>query len=329
MSRTALRCFLALGISISLSAACGDDEGGDGSGGSSGNAGNAGSNGMSGSSGASGSAGNGGSAGSAGSSGASGSSGAAGQGGGNGGDGGSSGQGGSAGEEPDGGPDGAVVEEPDASTGGTGGAAGTGGTGGSAGTGGSGGSGSTADCPANQNGIVNANNSQELAIVRVLFDGAGQVVFRNVLEAIEGDAGATTQSLQSVFVCNGPENCFDVSEDGNCTESGDDDGDLLAGEEATCDVPGTLAEVGGELALTNAVAASESSFVRSYVAWGNAVSVPPERDAGTVDSLEVRAEDGDFWTLGDRVAAPTGTQDAIFATGSLIVETGYTVCTQD
>lgn len=319
MSRTALHCFLALGISVSLAAACGDDDPTfpDGNGG---NAGNAGSSGMAGSGGSSG-----GSSGSAGMSGSGGSSGTGGTGGAQGGTGGGSGgDGGSAGDDDpdagDGGPDGSVVE-PDASTGGTGGAAGTGGTGGA------GGSGSTADCPANQNGIAVANNNQELAIVRVLFDGAGQVVIRNVATLPDGGAGAT-QPLASVFLCNGPDLCVDLGEDGDCTETGEDD-DLLFGEEATCDVPGVLAEAAGELALLNAPAASESSFIRSYVAWGNVVSAEPERDAGTVDSLEVRADDGQFWTLTDRIPAPAGGQDAIYAIGNLGVEAGYDVCTED
>src|SRR5688572_7550678 len=65
MSRTA-RCLFALGLSVSLAAACGDDDGGDGvggNGGTGGSAGTAGTGGAAGTAGAGGAAGDGGAAG--------------------------------------------------------------------------------------------------------------------------------------------------------------------------------------------------------------------------------------------------------------------------
>ena len=178
------------------------------------------------------------------------------------------------------------------------------------------------DCPLTQTGIVTANNDQELAIVQVLFDD-DQIVIRNVLEAIEADAGATRQSFQSLFICNGPNNCVDVSVDDDCTEigGGNDDG-LFSGEEALCDVPGTLLEAGGELALTNDEADQVGVIVRSYLAWGVFASVPPTGGTTSLEDLAVT-----FWTDGARIAAPAGTENAIFAIGDLEVVGGYDVCT--
>jgi hypothetical protein len=323
MSRTALRSFIALGISISLAAACGDDDGGDD--GNGGSAGNAGSNGMSGSSGSGTggtTAGSSGSAGMAGSSGsANGGTGGGGQGGQGGGQGGSPSNGGSAPDidAGDAGLDGSVDDEPDGSvgTGGTGGAGGTGGSGGS------GGGGSTPDCPAVQN-VIDANNNQDIGIVRVLFED-DTVAIRNLATPVEGDAGASTLSLSSVFLCNGPEDCVDLGEDGDC-----DVFELEVGEEAVCEVPDVLDTDGGELSLTNALPTDPGVFIRSYLAWG--VFVSPDIPGAGTTSLEDLASAGGpaaFWDADARIDAPTGTEDAIFADGDLGDADTYDVCTQD
>lgn len=209
MSKTA-GCVFALGVCMVLAAACGDDEGGPATGE---NGGAAGAGGRAGS-------GNAGRAGAAGAGGALG--GAAGVGGAPGGAGGSSagaagagaGNGGSAGAGGD--PDGGA---PDGSTGPQG------------------------NCPAFPASALQIvpQTEQQIAIARVLFlaDGSADVVIRNI-SPVAGDAGDTSFFIgDPLELCSGPANCA-IMED-ICDEAGFDL-QLLAGEEATCNIDAIAAE---------------------------------------------------------------------------------------
>lgn len=312
MSKTA-RCLFALGLSVSLAAACGDDDGDDDNTGGTGG----GTAGTAGTAGRGGAAGNGGVAGTAGRAGA----GGAGAGGraGSAGTGGVSGVAGTAGtsstvEEPDAGPDADVTD------GGVGVAC--------------------PDLDEATQGATTSTATQEVIITRVLFDGDDIVVtFRG---------GATGFNFASPLVlCTGSE---DTDCDGGAvadlTGSGNADGgvgNLLPGEEVQYvfenGLVGTATTAeSGELALVNgldpnALMFPENAFVRAYVNWGNYSSLEP--DSGTFDSLEVRAAgtgagDGgvssDVWTLGDSI--DIGPNNTIYATGEVTTEAGFEVCTE-
>lgn len=306
MSRTAC-CFLALGIGVTLAAACSDDDvDSPGVGGSAGRGGAAGAAGSGGGAGESGAAGNGGSPGTGGTGGSN--AGTGGAGGSSAGTGGTGATGGSEGD-PDGGVD---ASTPD----------GGGGTGGGAGDGvGSG------PCPnfATAAGDIEEQDGQVVVIARVVFngDGSADVVLRNPLPAVPGDAGATNFPLiEPRALCSGANNC-EFLED-ICD---DDDGDILSGEEVTC----TISDTGiteGEVGLLSDSASVPGAFVFAYVQWdidNNFVSVPPSVGGG--ENLEARAvaSGSGFWGA-DQTIAVDADDDAIVATGDSITASDFESC---
>lgn len=319
MFRTS-RCLFALGLSVSLAAACGDDDGDDTT-----------------STAGTGGGGAGGSAGTAGRGGTGGTAGAAGTGGSDGGAAGAAGTG---------------------ANGGAAGAAGTGGTAGTGGED-DGDAGTVPDapiplldaggsCPASlaepppaaaTEGASSENVEQEVLISLIAFEGDDiRVRFRG------NPNGLGFNFAEPLVLCTGSqqENC-----DGGVAElegSGTVDGGtgiLLPGEEieyvfenALNDETATTAEA-GELALVNNLVPSEllfpnNAFVRAYVNWGGYASLDPvgEFDAGTIfDNLEVRAVDGGVWEGGESVEI--GTNTTIFATGDVGSAEGFATCAAD
>jgi len=309
MSRTA-RCLLALGFSVTLAAACGDDDGGinavgggAGAGGSSGSAGRGGGAGTAGTAGRGGSAGTAGRGGSAGTPGTGGSAGTAGTGG-------SAGTGGGAGtgEIPDGGVD-------DAS-------AGTGG--GDSGVvvvvdSGAPDSGVNGNCPdfATQADLIEAGNAQEIVIARVLFRGNGgaTVVLRNPSTTTAFNFGDAS------LLCSGSnDTCSDVS----------DLDDLAPGAEVSRFLDDTV-PAGGEIALLS----SDLQFAIAYMAWEGDDAYESEPVTGTVEFPGPTAALDEFasnsnpsrWTLGERIAVTT--ENTIYGNGATETEAGFDVCTGD
>jgi len=316
MSRTA-RCVFALGLSVSLAAACGDDDGdttnigGSGGGGSGGRAGNAGSAGRGGAAGTAGTAGRGGNAGTGGAAGTQGTVGGTGGGG----------------------------------AGGTAGAAGTAGTGGTGGTGGSEEPDAGADaavtdagvelaaCPADlddlQNGptgdATTSTVSQEVIITRLVFDGANvAVTFKGIL-APGFDFG------DPLLLCTGsePEDCDDAVQALVGTGPGNS---LAPGEQVTVTTPlgDIVTAASGEIALVNGLPTSPDAgnpepIVRAYVNWGNYVSLEPS--TGNLGTLEERADDENVWTLDSSIDVAGNT--TIFAADDVVSADGFGVCTAD
>jgi hypothetical protein len=178
-----------------------------------------------------------------------------------------------------------------------------------------------------------AQNEQQLAIARVLFqaDGSADVVIRNILEPVAGDAGLTRFPINApVHLCSGPTNCA-LLED-ICDEAGGDL-DLFAGEEAVCNIDATVAAE-GELGIMSNDVEVAAAFSFAYIAWdvtGGFVSQPPPPvggDAGVATSLEDRAanRDGpDFWTLGERIAVTAG-EDTLVGIGETAEAAGFVSC---
>jgi len=305
MSRTA-RCLFALGLSVSLAAACGDDDGDGGtagSGGSGGRAGAAGTAGTAGTGGAAGAAG-GGAGGDAGTGGTNAGNGGGGAGGTNNAGTGGGGTGGTAPEPPDAGPDAAdggdvtdsgplarvCPDLPDLED-----------------------EGDVADLAA---AVVPANN-QNVGIVRVVFrDNGADVTFIAT--------GADFNFADPQVLCTGSENAdCDADVQGLVALEDGGTGDLLEDEVVTFFTPG-VNPTAGELALINGLPSDPDSFVFAYIAWGNFTSVAPTVGGGT--SLEARADDANVWVTDDRV--DVGSDTTIFITeGSLTSEDAYDACT--
>jgi len=316
----ATRCLFALGLSVSLAAACGDDDG-DGT--------NTGGTGGGGTGGSAGTAGRGGTAGTAGAAGTGGSAG---------------GVAGAAGDNGGGGDGAGAAGAPPA--GGTGGD-----DDGDAGTvpdapiplldaGGSCPASLAEPPPAAATASASSDNvEQEVLISLISFEGDDiRVRFRG------NPNGLGFNFAEPLVLCTGSQqiNCDSgVAElEGSGTVDGGT-GILLPGEEieyvfenALNDDTETTAEA-GELALVNNLVPSEllfpeNAFVRAYVNWGGYVSLEPEGefDAGTIfDNLEVRAVDGGVWEGGESVEI--GTNTAIFATGDVKSADGFETCTAD
>jgi hypothetical protein len=321
MTRTA-RCFLALGLSATLAAACDDDAVLVGLGGSSG-AGGEGSGGTSAGSGGSGgtSAGSGGSSAGRGGTSATGDGGtggvSTGSGGTSAGSGGTSaGSGGESSEPSDAGPDAAGPE--DAS-------AGSGGSVVDAALPAAPDSGVNGSCPDFEDSALEVEaGGQNIVIARVLFRANERATI--VLRAVDDfDFGASS------YLCNGVGNCTDVSGFGT----------LLAGQELLRSLD-DLTPDGGEIALLS----SEGDFANAYIAWGedyesgdvtdvaDATADPPIVIGATEGTLEefVAAADPARWTLGDRVDTSTdgiNTIVGIAGEGPANTEGGYAVCTGD
>jgi hypothetical protein len=305
---TTTRCLFALGLSVSLFAACGDDDD-DGFGGGSG--------GRAGSSGGGGRAGTGG----------------GGTGGGTGGT--AAGTGGSTGGT-------------GGSTAGTGGStAGTGGSGATGGSDpGDAGPDATADggdvdpptdggvepiaCPDLDDALADADGAgtQGVIIARVVFEGTNAVV---TFKAINGDF----DFAGPLQLCTGSEagDCDDAVQDleGNGNVDGGV-GDLLEGEsiEITTSLLGTTAvtAASGELALVNGEPDADTDpIIRAYINWGNYVSPAATEGPNLGESLEDAALDDNVWATGDTIEV--NGQTTIYADGDVTDENGFAVCTQD
>jgi hypothetical protein len=301
---TTTRCLFALGLSVSLIAACGDDDD-DGFGGG-GSSGRAGSGGRAGAAGASGNGGGGAGGSTAGTGGTGGSNaGTGGTGGSSAGTGGSSnaGTGGSGGDPGDAGPD-ATADGGDVVPPGDGGV-------------------EPIECPDLDDALADADgdDSQGVIIARVVFDGPNAVV---TFKAINGD-----------FTFGPPQELCTGSEEGDCDEAvqlvegeGTADGgvgDLLEGESVEFTTPlGDIVDAeSGELALIDG-----GGIIRAYINWGDYVSLEPTVGGG--DSLEARAVaegGGAVWATGDSI--DVNGQTTIFADGDVTDENGFDVCTQD
>jgi hypothetical protein len=305
-------------LSVSLAAACGDDDGDDNDTGGTGGGGAGGSAGAAGRGGAGGTAGVGGSGGSTGgTAGVAGDTGSAGDGGGTSGAAGTGGTAGTGGDdEPDAGPDAASLVD----------------AGGSCPA-------SLADLPSAATESATSDNvAQEVMITLIAFEGNDiRVRFRAAPD------GPGFNFAEPLVLCTGSqqENC-----DGGVAElegSGTVDGGtgiLLPGEEleyvfenALDDGTETTAEA-GELALVNNLVPSEllfpeNAFVRAYVNWGGYVSLDPvgDFDGGTIfDNLETRAIEGGVWEDEDQ-SVEVGADNIIFATGNVRFADGFETCT--
>jgi hypothetical protein len=295
---TTTRCLFALGLSVSLFAACGDDDD-DGFGGGSG--------GRAGSSGGGGRAGTGG--------------------GGTGGTGGSTaGTGGSTAGT------GGSTAGTGGSTAGTGGSGATGGSDpGDAGPDATadGGDGEPTDggvepieCPDLEAALNDASgdDSQGVIIARLVFDGPNVVV---TFKAINGD-----------FTFAAPQELCTGSEEADCDDgvqllegSGTADGgvgDLLEGESVEFTTPlGDVVDAeAGEIALIDG-----GGIIRAYVNWGGYVSLEPTGGGDTLEERAVAEGGGAVWATGDTVEV--NGQTTIYADGDVTDENGFDVCTQD
>jgi hypothetical protein len=295
MSRTT-RCLFAIGLSVSLAAACGDDDdvtpGGGGSGGRAGSAGTGGRAGAAGTAGASGAAGTSGNNGGTGGT-------TAGTGGTGGTGGSSAGTGGSTAEPVDAGADAAsdaaVVVVTDA------------------------GPVELVACPDLEDATESADSSAgnaEVIITRIVFNDGGNadVTFRVVI----GQFNFTSP----LVLCTGSEFNFDCDEVVQDPPLGDGGTGILGeGDELTLPTSG-VNPIAGEIALINGAAVD--SIVRSYVAWGDFTSVGP---VGGGDSLDTRAADEGAWTEGERVEVLGNS--TIFATGDVTSANGFDACTPE
>jgi len=303
MSRTA-RCLFAIGLGVSLAAACGDDDGGDGTAGTGGAAGRGGTGGTAGRGGTAGVGGaaGGGSGGQATGGGGAGSGGVAGTAGTGGGTAGTAGTAGTGGEEPpDGGVDGGGDAAPD----------------------GGGGSGTCPNFTTASAGANSGNINQEVIITRLVFDGPEvAVTFRAINQEFNfGDP---------LLLCTGSEfdDCDDVVQGITGTGTA---GALAVGEEATVTTAlGLVDASSGEIALVNGFPSGLdggvlSPIVRTYVNWGDYNSLDPT--SGVTQDLETRADDEAVWVSGDSI--DPGTDTTIFATGADIrTAAAFDVCTQ-
>jgi hypothetical protein len=322
------RCLVAFGLSVSLFAACGDDDDdGFGGGGSGGRAGGGGRGGTAGAAGAAGASGAAGAAGDAGSGGTGGSGGSAGTGG----SGGSAGTGGSgtggSGEPPDAGPDAApdggdepVVDagpEPIACE-------------------------FTDD---NENGIIDetegadtSEGTQEVIFTRLTFvgpdfpdctdaNGCIQVTFRAVAEggfAFNAPLQLCTGS-EANGDCDAGVQLIDASGNGDASTA------LQEGEEITyvTGLGDIVTPAAGELALVNGEPAVDTDpIIRAYINWGGYTSLAATEGPNLGQSLEEAAvEEGNdgVWVL-DATVAVNG-QTTIYADGDITDENGFSVCT--
>jgi hypothetical protein len=293
MSRTA-RCLFALGLSVSLAAACGDDDGdltnigGTGGGGSGGTAGTAGRGGTGGggTAGTSGVAGGGtGGGGTGGTAGIGGTAGTAGTG----------GTGGTAGGDvPDAGPDADVGDADVGDAGGT--------------------------CPGDTSGAITSTGTQEVIITALVFDEEDDTVTVTLRGALVGgfDFG------DPLLLCTG-------SEPEDCDEDVQALPTLALGQEATITIDtGLVTAEAGELALINGLPTSPDAgnpdpIIRAYVNWGEYQSLDP--DNGAVDDLETRADEQEVWTAGESV--DVGDNTVIFANGDVTSADGFAACTPE
>lgn len=305
---TTTRCLFALGLSVSLFAACGDDDDDGFGGGSGGRAGSSGGGGRAGTGG--GGTGGGGTGGSTAGTGGS----TAGTGGSTAGTGGSTagtgGSGATGGSDPgDAGPDATVDggDEPPAD-----------------------GGVEPIACPDLDEALGDADGAgtQGVIIARVVFEGTNAVV---TFKAINGDFNFAAP-LQ---LCTGSEagDCDDAVQDleGNGNVDGGV-GDLLEGEsiEITTSLLGTTAvtAASGELALVNGEPDSDADpIIRAYINWGNYVSPAATGGPNLGESLEDAAVDDNVWATGDTIEVDG--QTTIYADGDVTDENGFGVCTQD
>lgn len=309
---TTTRCLLALGLSVSLFAACGDDDddgfGGGGTGGRAGSGGSAGRAGAAGASGAAGAAGNGGDAGSGGTGGSGGAGGS-----GTGGTGGSSaGTGGSSAEPGDAGPD-ATADGGDVPPVVDGGA-------------------EPIACPDLDDATADADTStdtQEVIITRLVFSGNNiEVTFRAIADTF---TFAAPLQLCTGSRLNG--DCDDGVQALEGSGAGDAGSALVAGEEVTftTGLGDVVTAASGEIALVNGHPAIDADpIIRAYINWGNYVSLPATEGPNDGQSLEeAAAEEGTVgvWVLGDSV--DVNGQTTIYADGDVTDENGFSVCTQD
>jgi hypothetical protein len=291
-------------MSVSLAAACGDD---DGDGGTAGGGGTGGRAGAAGAAGTAGAAGSGGAAGRAGSGGAAGTGGSnAGTGGGGAGGSSTAGTGGSGtagtnAEPPDAGPD--------AADGGDIGDAGNG------------------DCPnfATTAQGVDGQTNQQVVISRVVFEGGGATV------TLRGVGDGQFNFGDPMRLCAGPSNdqCLEDEVQGI-----DDVDDAFAvGQEAAVFIS-DVDPAGGELALINDDPVVADAPVFAYIAWGDYISEDPEGGdaAEPPTSLEARAIDAGFWTDNDQNSRiEVGDDNTIFILGANGGDSqsadGYNTCT--
>jgi hypothetical protein len=303
---TTTRCLFAVGLSVSLFAACGDDDDdgfGGGSGGRAGGGGSAGRAGAAGAAGASGAAGNGGDAGSGGSGG----SGTGGTGGSTAGTGGSTAGTGGSGEDPgDAGPD-ATADGGDVVPPGDGGV-------------------EPIACPDLEDAFDDADTSSNsnVIIARVVFEGGNAIV---TFKAVGGDFNFAPP-LQ---LCTGsePADCDDAVQDLEGSGSGDAGaGDLLEGEEVEITTPlgDIVSAASGELALVNGLPNQEPDepIIFAYINWGDYVSLAPT--TGDNDDLATEADEEGVWDADSSIDVDG--QTTIVADSDVTDENGFSVCTQ-
>jgi hypothetical protein len=302
------RCLFALGLSVSLAAACGDDDSVSGNGGSGGRAGSGGTGGRAGTGGTGGTGGT--TAGTGGTT--------AGTGGTTAGTGGTGGTGGSSAgtggtgvivEPPDGGAD-AATDAGEVADGGP----------------------QPLACPDLDDATADAdssNNAQEVIITRLVFDGADIVVtFRVLADTFNFD----NDLLQ---VCTGSRLNGDCDEGVQLLEGAGVGGNataFAAGDEVefTTSFGDVVTAAAGEIALVNGLPAVDTDpIIRAYVNWGDYVSLEATQGPNTGESLEEAAVDeggGGVWVTGSSVEV--NGQTTVYATGDVTDADGFEVCTQ-
>jgi hypothetical protein len=304
MMRTT-RCLFALGFSVSLAAACGDDDGSPGpvggSGGRGGTAGRGGSAGTAGAAGAAGTAGRGGSGGMGGSSAGTGGSSA-----GTGGSGaGTGGTGGSGVEPPDAGPD-AASDAGEVADGGP----------------------QPIACPDDLvEASADADTSaagQGVIITRLVFVGTEvEVTFRAV--------GGDFDFAAPLQLCTGSEDT-DCDADVQDVDGGGAAGVLADGTEVTYSTPlgDIVTAASGEIALVNGDPSADADpIIRAYVNWGDYVSLEATEGPNDGESLEEAAADegaDGVWATGSSIEVDG--QTTIYATDDVGDADGFEVCTQ-
>jgi hypothetical protein len=159
--------------------------------------------------------------------------------------------------------------------------------------------------------------NQNIVISRVVFaDGDATVFFL-------GMGNGEGNFADPMVLCAGPENCIEDVQDLD-----NEDNLLQVGQEVSVTIENVSPEE-GELALMTNDPVVPEAFPFAYIAWGeDFVSEDPTGgDAAALPaSLEVRADEANFWELGQRIIVDAN-QDTIFITGDSALAEGFGICT--
>jgi hypothetical protein len=213
-----------------------------------------------------------------------------------------------------GGAGGSSGDAPAGSGGAANGGSGAGGSSGSTG-GSTGGAVTSCDPAVNQN--IDAQNSQDVVIARVVF-------------AADAQTATVTLRVLFAFTFGAPMQLCWGSNDAQCVSADDAvQGPRPIGTDFALTV-GTPAfpvtRAAGELAFNSDLPSVFESFPFAYVNWGQHTSVDPD-GAGPLLALQDIAVEAGFWTSGDSIEL--GAANAFFGNGETLFETGFVACNSD